>query len=265
MLLKITNDCAMGCSHCMEKSVPGQGAHMSMETFDKAIDLTVELESLAVVSGYRPELLLSGGECTDHPEFEKMVERAHEFGFFVRPLSHGMWLNDPERVKSYLRPEWVNLQWQITNDPRFYPKKNGPIPKDERVVFVPSLSVMLPLGRFDGKTHSVIPTRKGPSSFNFRSITHSTKDIRKSVSILRLRSSAGLSGHCSPSITHEGDAVAGESRLCWKIGTVSSTWQELTENTLKMGSCNRCGLEEGLDQQHKRAIGLSVLYTPNEG
>lgn len=72
-----------------------------------------------------------------------------------------------------------------------------------------------------------------------------------------------VTNSCAMGCSH-GDVLAGESRFCWKIGTVKSTNEELTRAVMSMGSCNRCGLESGLGQEYKRAIGLSSLYLPEE-
>lgn len=241
-----------------------QGRPMSLDMFDRALDCTERLESLARSIGYR-HVLLSGGECTDHPDFETIVEKVLSRGLFPIVLSHGMWLSDDARRVSILRPEWKEVSFQITYDPRFYPDGPPHHVDDPRLVYIPSLSVMLPLGRFKGQVHSEVPTRNSPSSFNFRSLTHSVKDVRVAVAHLRLRALQGLSGHCSPSISANGDVVAGESNACFRIGTVDSSPEEITQAVLAMGSCNRCGLESSLSMEHRRAIGATKLYGPSEG
>ena len=105
--------------------------------------------------------------------------------------------------------------------------------------------------------------RSSPASFNLRSLTRSFGSFSKAVAVLRARAATGSSGNCTPSICDNGDVMAGETRNCWKIGTVHSTNEEVTKNILAMGECNRCGLETGLSQEHKRAIGLSTLFLPN--
>ena len=44
MLVKITNYCSMGCSHCLEDSTVA-GKHMTRETFLAALGLTVDVTS----------------------------------------------------------------------------------------------------------------------------------------------------------------------------------------------------------------------------
>jgi len=254
VLIKVTNHCARGCSHCME-SATIKGRHMPLEMFDRALDCSDRVEATARQLGY-PLILLSGGECTDHPDFELLVEKVLERDLMPMVLSHGMWLADAEKRASLLRPEWKTVRYQITYDPRFYP--GGPPHKvtDNRVLYVDSLSRMLPIGRFKGQEHAEVDTRIGPTSFNFRSMTRAFGDVRAAIAQLRIRAMQGASGHCSPSISANGDFVAGESNACFKVGTVDSTPEQITEAVLSMGSCNRCGLEAKLPQEHQRAIGV---------
>jgi hypothetical protein len=124
---------------------------------------------------------------------------------------------------------------------------------------VDKLQVLSTIGRasnpkFDPKGLS---PRAAPSSFNFRSIVHSTKSVSQAIKILRVRGCLGKSGFCTPSVSHDGTVVAGESRFCYPIGTVNSSNEELTQAVLSMGSCNRCGQEGNLSPMHKHAIGIN--------
>lgn len=256
MLIKVTNQCDMGCSHCMEESTPKSGQHMSEETFQKALGLSFKLEAKAWTAGLPRMILLSGGECTEHPQIVSFIETVYSCNFRPVLITNGAWLDNKELRESILRPEWRDLMVQVTNDPRFYPR-NVPHSDDPRVLRVPSLSLLIPLGRAARKSRVFeqgVATRIAPSSFNFRSLTRHYGDVRDAIFYMRARAAAGLSGHCTPSITHEGDVVAGETRLCFKIGTVDSSSQELTEATIRM-KCNACGLVDGLSSAHKEAIG----------
>lgn len=261
MLVKVTNKCGMGCSHCMEDSVP-KGEHMTEETFLQALEFTKMAERSAWLKGCTPTILLSGGECTEHPDIVKFVETVVKQGFLTVLISNGLFLSNLELRESLLRPDWPILV-QVTNDPRFYP--TAPIVvNDPRITYIPTLTNMIPLGRFKKKTHSEVPTKQAPGSFNLRSLTHHLKSFEFAVATIRLRAAMGSSGNCIPSVSHEGYVMAGETRNCYKIGTVQSSNEELTKAILEMGSCNRCGLEDNLDQKHKRAIGISTLFAHNE-
>jgi len=254
VLVKVTNRCGMGCSHCLENSTPA-GEHMTEETFHKALDLTRRIEALAWQIGLPRFVIVSGGECTEHPDIVKFVEALVDWG--VRPvlLTNGLWLENKDLRESLLRPEWTQLMFQVTNDARFYPR--APIRvQDPRIMYVDSLSVFVALGRG-------LPFRAG--SLTLRSLTRSLGGIEAAVLRLRARAVVGSAGHCTPSITHEGWVVAGESRHCARIGTVDSTNDELTRAVLAMGECDHCGLEAGLPAAHRAAIGLGPDATVEAG
>lgn len=254
MLIKITNRCGMGCSHCLEDSTPA-GAHMTEDVFQRALQFTQRIEATAWRQGAPPLVLLSGGECTEHPDivkFIELVERAHMVPLLI---TNGMWLADDTLRKAILTPT-RKMMVQVTNDARYYPSK-PPRVQDPRITYVDSLTLLLPLGRLARKKgERALPTRKSPSSFNLRSVTRALGSFAAAVSMLRLRAAVGHAGHCIPSIADDGSVMAGESRNCWKLGTVDNTDAEITQAVLNMGACNRCGLEDNLTHEQKAAIGL---------
>lgn len=259
MLVKVTTSCKMSCTHCMEDATP-RGEHMPFETFTKALDFTERAECEVIKAGMPVMMMLSGGECTDHPRIVEMVEMVAKRGWIVTLLTHGLWLDDVELRNQILRDDvwWRNnILVQVTNDERYYPRK-PPKFEHKKVIYVDKLLVLSTIGRaaspkFDPKG---LDSRIAPSSFNFRSIAHSLKSVPKAIQVLRVRGMLGKSGFCTPSVSHDGTVVAGESRFCHPIGTVDSTNDELTQAVLTMGSCNRCGQEAGLGPEHKKAIGI---------
>lgn len=266
MLIKITNKCHRGCSHCLENSTP-KGEHMSAEVFDKALRFARRVERLAHQGGYPPMLILTGGEATDHPDFLAWLERVMKEGWLTFVLTHGMWMTDKEKLAAVLRPEWSNLRLQVAYDPRFYPGDPPPKVDDPRVMYVNNPLALLPLGRAKDRASVLskgVATRKAPSSFNLRSIVRHQRDFVQGLAIHRIRAvNGGLSGHCSPAISHTGEVTAGESNECFVIGTVDSTDEELTRAVMGM-QCNRCGLVTNLTLEQKRAIGESTLFAPHE-
>lgn len=262
VLIKITNYCSMGCSHCCENSTVA-GQHMTRETFMAALALTERLEGLAWSRGVPRLLLLSGGEATEHPDVLWFLETARAADHKVILITNGMWLDDPDLRAKILRPDWPDLMVQVTNDPRFYPKAPKDVPTDDpRVMFVPSLTVLVTLGRLKrSRLPADLPLRKGPTSFNFRSVTRSMGDVREALYILRVRAVSGMSGHCSPSISSDGTIVAGETSNCFVVGDVNSTAEEITRKVTAM-QCNKCGLVDNLTQEQKLAIGEARILTP---
>ena len=255
MLIKVTNKCSMGCSHCMEDATP-EGTDMSLETFAKALEFSEGLEALAPVR----MTMLSGGEPTDHPDILELIKMAEAPGHFISLLTNGLWLEDEG-----LRDEILShkLAIQVTNDSRFYPEKH-PLFEHPAITYVDSLSVMFPMGRFAGKESGEVPTRKAPTCFNLRSLTRNLLSVRHAVAQLRMRAlKAPIGGWCIPSINVDGTVVVGESNGCHSIGTVNSTHEELTQAIIDM-KCDRCGLVENLPQELKRAIGESSLFLSHE-
>jgi hypothetical protein len=238
------------------------GEHMTRETFLTTLALTERLESLAWSRGVPRRLLISGGEATEHPDVMWFLETARAAGYQLILITNGMWLDDPELRAKILRPDWPDLMVQVTNDPRFYPKAPKAVPTDDpRVVFVPSLTVLITLGRLKRSRLPVAPPlRKGPTSFNLRSLTRSLGDVREALFMLRARAAMGMSGNCSPSISADGTIVAGETSNCFPIGDVHSTAQEVTRALIAM-QCNKCGLVDNLTQEQKLAIGEARILT----
>ena len=229
---------------------------MSKDAFLAALALTERLEGLAWSRGVPRLLLLSGGEATEHPDVLWFLETARSHGYLVILITNGMWLDDPELRAKILRPDWPDLMVQVTNDPRFYPKAPKNVPTDDpRVVFVPTLTVLVTLGRLKRSRLPVSPPiRKGPTSFNVRSLTRSFGDVREALVMLRARAATGLSGHCAPSISSDGTIVAGETSNCFPIGDVHSSAEDVTRALMRM-TCNKCGLVDNLTQEQKLAIG----------
>lgn len=256
MLIKTTNACGRGCNHCLEDSTPA-GAHMTAATFEAALDFSARTEAAAWKLGVLPRILLSGGECTEHPDIVAYIERVYARGMLPTLISNGVWLGDPERRAAILRPEWKTLFVQVTYDARYYPAPPPPRVDDPRLAYVDSLTKLTPLGRLARKKgERALPTLGAPGSFNLRSAARSLGSFAAAVCMLRLRTAAGKSGHCIPSVSDDGTVTAGESRNCWTLGTVWSTEAELTRAILAMGSCNHCGLEDGLNREQKHAIGI---------
>jgi len=238
-----------------------QGAHMTREVFLKTLKFVQSVEMMAYSGGAPRLLLLSGGECTEHPDFLWFLQTAEEHRFQILLITNGMWLNREDIRSEILRPGREILV-QVTNDLRFYPSA-PPKVEDRRISYVDRLTNLLPLGRAMDKngvrksiSDSGLPLKNAPSSFNLRSMTRSFGSFSKAVSYARLRAASGMSGHCSPSVSSDGSVVAGETNLCYVLGSVYSTEEQLTSNVLNMGSCNRCGLESNLLPTHRAAIGL---------
>jgi hypothetical protein len=223
----------------MEDALP-EGEHMSMQTFLKAKDFIEGIyRSIKIV-------MISGGEPTNHPMLLDFIEMLK--GWHVIVMSNGLFLSENKDYAERLLATDVTLQ--IYNDPRYYPLKVEPF-EHPKIIFGDKINLMSPFGR--AVKNGLKSARQSPSCFNLRSSARTLKDFSESV--LSLRMSGKM---CTPSIDVQGNVLAGESRFCHKIGTVESTDEELLENLLSM-KCNKCGLEDNLQQMLKNIIQGGVL------
>lgn len=223
----------MGCSHCLDSCEP-QGRHMDMETFNKAIRLIKQLNGRFVV--------LSGGEPTDHPLFFEMLDLlVHHFGKeFIVVASNGMFLEDSKFTYN-LQKRNVNVQ--ITNDERYYPKKIKKI-LHKNFMYEHHISSLMPFGR----AKNMPSINAMPSCFNLRSLSHNNFSLELSVPFLEARGK-----FCKPTINPDGSIVIGESKSCMSIGTVYDPIEVLSKNISDM-RCNKCGLVSMLPASHRKTI-----------
>lgn len=235
MLVKITTQCNMGCKHCMENALP-EGQHMSLETFHKVCDFILRNDFMF--------MLISGGEPTEHPQFEELIKIALTTGLKTVVLSNGLFLTTENR-DAFLS---LGADFQIINDPEYYPIKVEPFNHPRIQVF--DTKIMAPLSPFGRALKNNLKIgRSSPMCFNLRSAARHFRDFKEAVLLIRSRGKM-----CTPSIRVDGSIVAGESRFCTRIGTVESTNLELTNSVIEM-KCSNCGLVNNLSDLHKGAIG----------
>jgi hypothetical protein len=224
----------MGCSHCLANASP-IGAHITPEVYRRALDVSTELGD--------PLVMLSGGEPTEHPLIELLIREAARRFPIVTVLSNGLFLHDTERTAELMA---LGVYWQITNDPRFYPRR---LPESVEwleqgtVSFTEHIPTLVRLGRHKGESN-----RLGPACFNLRSATRQYGSFVQGVEFLRSQRK-----FCTPSIDVDGTIRAGESPECFALGTLWSSPGDLTEATLNH-HCNRCGLHDRLPPNFLEAV-----------
>jgi organic radical activating enzyme len=232
MLIRITDYCTMGCSHCMVNANEN-GTHMDMETFKVALGFTILCDM---------HFFISGGEPTSHPQFIEMLEFICNLNlpfFNVLIISNGMFLEDKKYADKILDFE---IPIQITNDDRFYPKRVKVV-KHPFLAYVDRITQVSPFGRAIKNKLEI--TQKYPACFNLRSIAQKSDTFRDII--MNLRSHALK--FCKPSINVDGSLSAGENPSCQKIGTIYSTDKELVDNIRAM-TCNACGLYKNLSDEY---------------
>jgi hypothetical protein len=240
MLLRITNRCHGGCSHCMIDGSGPEGEHMPMDTFERALGL---VDRLGV-----KVLLVSGGEPFEHPDVFRMADMLKTFALenilFVSFASNGHFALDEEKMESVRR---TGIGVQVTCDPRFYPRillaERFP---GNQFTFEDSIRTIFPCRRT--RAAGLVPNRTSPNCFNIRSAT-------RSVGFLKAQTILAVQGRvCCPSINIDGTVVAGETDTCHPIGTVDSSITEI-EEALRNMHCKRCGLVDNLQPMYMEAIG----------
>lgn len=225
MLVRITNYCDMACTHCFTNATP-QGGHMTLETFEK---------TLKFLQTYDPHfILLSGGEPTDHPNFLEFAEMAIARIPLVLVISNGMFTAKPEYMQKILS---LDLQIQITNDPRYYPTPVKTV-DHPKIVYEHNIRALVKLGR--AKSGGMKGTRYSPMCFNARSVSHHYSTLEAALFELRSRGKM-----CSPSVNVNGSIVAGEAPECGKVGTVESSGDEILQG-MRRAPPNNCDAEKNL-------------------
>jgi len=250
MLLRITDHCKMACNHCFINATP-KGKHMEFSTFMNSVKLANKLGAKV--------LLLSGGEPTDNPNFIKFLNFATlNFSGIITVISHGAYIEDKELCDKYFG-DFPKVQYQITNDKRYYPKRLNRIRagnverKYKNVMFCWEIGgEIFPQGR--ARKHMKITEINakvlGPRCFNLRSFIHHPMIPDISHAIQQLEKAGKF---CTPSVNINGSIAMGESNQCQETMNIKDSIFDLTEK-VKNSNCNDCGMLSKLSETHHRAI-----------
>lgn len=240
MLLRITNRCHGGCSHCMITGSGPEGEHMTMDTFERAIGFIARCNVKA--------LLVSGGEPFEHPDVFRMADTLRAYAIesmlFISFASNGQFALDADKMQRVID---TGIGVQVTCDHRYYPHLVMPERFPGRqFTYEDHVRMIFPCERT--KASDIPATRTSPSCFNIRSAT-------RSIGYLKAQTILAMQGRiCCPSINVDGTVVAGEADTCHGIGTVDSSPSEI-EEALRQMHCKRCGLVDNLNPMHLEAIG----------
>jgi len=230
MLIRVTEQCHMGCSHCFVDARP-DGNHMDGKTYKLALEMANRIDRVA---------MLSGGEPTEHPDILDFIAQAKKQLVVTSVLSNGMFLDDAALSEKLLA---TGVSLQITNDQRFYPR-TVLVVDHPRLLYTHRIRSIISLGR----GRRMVSNRTAPACFNLRSATRKYRDLSEAILTLRLR------GYfCTPSIDVDGSVRAGETNQCYKIGSVGTAIETMVEKLCDM-KCNKCGLEDIISPYHKTAL-----------
>ena len=113
MLIQITNRCRMDCPHCMDASTP-DGGLMLERTFRRAVRFALDNGCAQVV--------VSGGEPTEHPDFAAFCKIASQSGLPFTVCTNGMWLGDEKREWMFEKVAKLRgfLGAQVYTNPKWY-------------------------------------------------------------------------------------------------------------------------------------------------
>lgn len=236
MILNITNRCQMGCYHCMENATP-DGDHMTLEIFEQPLDF---------IDKIKPKVLLvSGGEPLEHPDFfhimDKLLERFS--GKQIVLTSNGMFLDNKELRDRVLK---LGVLVQITNDPRYYPKRINMNIKHPSITYATRIESLYPQGR---AIHKKPINCKAPKCFNLRSIARSRSNMVDVIECME-----ELFKFCTPMIGATGHIYPGESKTCKNIGNVYDSLQQIHTNLIAF-RCNDCKMFNNIPVGHRKHVG----------
>lgn len=236
MLVRITEKCDMGCNHCMINAGP-DGQHMELSVYEQVLKF--------IKSTDYSFIMISGGEPFEHPSVIEFIKLAQKQRIKILIASNGTFVGNKE-----LRNEIINMDVsiQITNDPRYYPKRIT-IWDHKNFHYINAIQGVSPFHR--AIKNNIEITRMSPLCFNLRSFCRnpSIKDFKKAIQALRLQHKM-----CTPSINIDGSIAAGESNACTTFGTVYDNNMTLTNNLNDL-KCGNCGLYENLGPEYLNAIG----------
>lgn len=239
MLLKITEACSMGCTHCMNDAKP-DGKHMTFETFQAALDFIIRNKSYH-------SILISGGEPTEHPVFPMFM------GYAIAALNeikepkvltvttNGFWiLNNISAAKEIVGAgnEYTHVEFQVSTDTRYYPQKLDVTKRIWRekgfILCKDCVEHMYPQGR--AKTNNLPWEAKGSKCFNVRAITKQIPNPTIENVVSGLFRAAKF---CTPAIRIDGGISLGESDLCPKVASIYDKEEDIIQK-IKDFKCDGC-------------------------
>lgn len=253
MLLKITEKCSMGCTHCMNNSTP-DGAHMTEQNLSMALYFLVKHDIY-------DHIIVTGGEPTEHPDFMRMIHiifdvlAAGKRQSVVTITTNGFWCLEHQKEATEIArgTEYTKVLWQVSTDSRYYPKE---LPKHKRIWREPGFVLcdkcvtrVYPQGR---ALENNLPWKaKASKCFNVRAITKQL--VEPSLrSIVRRLAVSGF--HCTPAIRVDGSIGLGESDLCPPVATVYDSEEDIIKK-IKGFQCHQCDfVNEQLDPIYKQFL-----------
>lgn len=249
MVIKITEKCSMGCSHCMNNALP-TGKHMDFDTFKDVIRFQKQYGGAFCI--------ISGGEPGEHPEFLKFLKYALQElpDVYLTIATNGTWMPNYYDAISNLADMYDNVLFQVTTVDAYYPTKidlNNPVYSLSNVIVCREIENMYGQGR--ALTNHFEYRNKCSRCMNLRLMTHQAPN-RKLKVILDTLALKGF--FCTPTISINGEIKLGESDLCPVCSDIHKSEQEIIDAILNF-HCHQCDhINKNLSQQCLDIIGGEV-------
>ena len=250
MMIKITEHCSMGCSHCMNNATPND-KHMNFDTFKKAVDFQKKYGG--------PFAIITGGEPTEHPEFEKFLGYIAMYlntfnSSYITITTNGVWMQNNEKFIKDLNHHYGNtIMFQVTNDKRYYPTLidlSLPVFHYDNVIVCDKVEQIYPQGR--AVSNNLEWDSKASKCFNVRAITNQIehKDLQTVIGMLAIKGK-----FCTPHIDVNGFIKLGESDLCPVCSHIDKVHDEIIQDILNF-KCKQCDhINRNLPQEYRNIIG----------
>jgi len=249
MMIKITTHCSMGCKHCFNAAKPDNN-HMSFETLKDTMEFVKR-------QGIDTQLVITGGEPTEHPEFVKFMEYMIDFivkndiKLILTVTTNGFWIVDhPEEAKrlTELGTDTQFIAFQISADVRYYPKR---LPTHKRIFRELKHSMVVDdcvqhiyrIGRAEENDIPMSDKYFAPRCVNAISVANQLY-YHKFMAHDKLFSEANKlmtksKLFCNIHIRPNGDIAFGESDLCPKVSSIYRSDYDIGADMLKH-DCSKC-------------------------
>lgn len=248
MLIKITEKCSMGCSHCMNNAMP-TGKHMSFDTFKDVIKFEQKYGT--------PFCIISGGEPTEHPNFEHFLLYALNTlpDKIITVTTNGVWLQSHYDFVYDILKGWgkEKVLFQVTTIPEYYPEAIDttlPVFSLPNVVVCKELESIYPQGR--ALENNLPYQSKASKCTNIRLMAHQI-GYKGLANMLAMMAVKGF--FCTPHINIEGFIKLGESDLCPICSDIYKSEKEIVDDILNF-KCQKCNfINKDLPVQVKILLG----------
>ena len=236
MLIKITESCHGGCTHCMNNAVPCD-RHMTLDTFNDVLKFTTEYDVVGDT--------LTGGEPSENPNFVDFVHRYYE----VKPNSsmltittNGQWILEKPEIAHELLDKYPLLLYQVTYDNKYYPNKldiTKRVLHHKRILIEEHLQQIYPQGR--AVTNNLKCETNAPKCFNVQLIMSQLRARSEKAGLKELFVVLRGQAHkfCIPAVHYDGSIGLGESDLCPTKCSVYDTEDKIIETILNH-ECKGC-------------------------